>query len=191
MPEPDRIAMVECVEALYAHPPRAYHNLLHVESMLAEFEHVRHLAQNPDLVEIAIGFHDCIYQPLRNDNEPRSADVADLLMRDWLADVERESLRSLILATRHDRPGETRDECLIMDLDLAILAADPQVYDAYARGVRHEYAVVDDARYAAGRVEVLKAFLDRNAIFTTPEFRRNREAAARANLRRELDTISV
>ena len=59
------------------------------------------------------------------------------------------------------------DEAVLCDADLAVLAADPATYTAYATGVRAEYAHVDDAAWRAGRAAVLRAFLDRPVLFHT------------------------
>ena len=74
---------------------------------------------------------------------------------------------------------------------LAILGAPAEVYAAYARAVRAEYAHVPDAAFAVGRGAVLTALLDRPQLFRTPRGARLWEAAARANLAAELDRLGV
>lgn len=191
LPAPDRDAIYACIAALYAHPPRSYHNLNHIESMLAEFEGVRVSCESAVLVELAIWFHDCVYVPTASDNEARSADVADLLLRSTISEAERDVLRSLILATRHDGCASTPDQRLLADLDLAILGAEAGAYDAYTRAIRQEYAGIDAERYAEGRADVIRGFLGRTAIYVTPQFVDKFEIAARDNLRRELASLSL
>lgn len=187
----ERDAIYACIVALYAHPPRPYHCLSHIESMLVEFEAVRVSVESPMLVESAIWFHDCIYDPTARDNESRSADVADLLLRSSFGEAERDVLRALVMATRHDGRAATPDEQCLADLDLAILGAAAVDYDAYSRAIRQEYAEIDWARYAAGRADMIREFLDRPAIYSTSYFSERFESAARANLRRELDALTV
>lgn len=191
LPAPACDAIYVCIDALYAHPPRSYHNLNHIAAMLAEFEAVRKSVESAMLVESAIWFHDCVYVPAARDNEARSADVADLLLRSSLNEAERDVLRSLILASRHDGSASTPDEKLFTDLDLAILGAEAGAYDAYARAIRQEYAEIDAARYAEGRANVIRGFLGRTAIYATPHFVEKLESRARANLRRELARLSL
>ena len=76
----------------------------------------------------------------------------------------------------------------MLDADLAVLAAEPSRYQAYARGVRAEYTHVDDAAWRTGRAAVLRAFLDRPAIYRTAPMR-NQEHRARANLAAELSGL--
>jgi len=71
----------------------------------------------------------------------------------------------------------------VLDLDMSILEGLP---DAYEDAVRAEYAVVDDASFAAGRSAFLRGTLEREVIFHTAELAARWDQAARANLRRAL-----
>ena len=75
------------------------------------------------------------------------------------------------------------------DADLAVLAADPATYTAYAIGVRAEYAHIDEAGWRTGRAAVLRAFLARPVLFHTAAMA-GRDAAARANLTAELASLA-
>ena len=85
--------------------------------------------------------------------------------------------------------GAPRDTAAFLDADLAILAAPAHVYDSYATNIRAEYAHVSDADFTVGRRAVLERFLTRDALYFTSAGRVRFEAAARANIRRELDTL--
>ncbi len=60
----------------YSEPQRHYHNLAHIAECLVEFDSARELAKGPVPVELAIWFHDAIYDPNAADNEERSAELA-------------------------------------------------------------------------------------------------------------------
>ena len=94
----------------YAEPHRAYHNLTHISQCLAEFDQVRHITGNPEEVELAIWFHDLIYDPHAKDNEAQSAEFAGKIGKaarmpsgflSWVSE--------LILATRHIAPPSNPD----------------------------------------------------------------------------------
>ena len=175
-----------CLEALYSHPPRVYHSLAHIDACLDVFDGVRSSAEAPDAVEFALWLHDCVYDPRRQDNEVRSAQVAEML----LGVVQAPSglahcVRGLILATRHDGSAATDDERLLADIDLSILGAAAAEYDRYAQQIREEHAFADDAAYGAGRSAFLDGALRRPRIFATDLLRAKLEEAARTNLRRE------
>lgn len=50
-----------------------YHNWTHIQTMLADFDTMRHTVRDADAVELAIYFHDVIYVPGAQDNEVASA----------------------------------------------------------------------------------------------------------------------
>lgn len=169
-------------QSLYDAPPRAYHNWAHVEACLAELDRVRHLCDRADLVEIAIWFHDAVYDATRSDNEAKSADAAEAAMAGLFADDDIAIVRQLILDTRHTVTPTTKDGKLIVDIDLAILGKSAHEFAAYETAIRQEYGHVGDADFAKGRTTVLRKFLDRPAIYATAYFHERYEAAARANL---------
>lgn len=171
------------LERHYREPHRAYHNLDHIGECLSEFEAVRSCACAPNAVELAIWFHDAIYDPRAQDNEERSAQLAgDLLEPMGLPDVSIHEVRSLILVTRHTAPPTTPDASLLTDIDLAILGQPPGRFAAFEQQIRQEYSWVPPSEFAAGRAMILRGFLDRPTIYSTPTFRQKYEQRARTNL---------
>jgi predicted metal-dependent HD superfamily phosphohydrolase len=174
--------------AHYMEPHRRYHDLGHIEACLRLFDGVRHLAERPSEVATALFFHDVIYQPLARDNEAQSAAYMRAMLSAAGADrLAIERIEAAILCTQHhDRPPSV-DAALVLDIDMSILAERPEVFDAYEDAVRAEYAVVDDASFAAGRSAFVRSTLERPVIFHTPELAARWDAAARTNLRRALE----
>ena len=62
--------------ACYSEPHRKYHTTRHLEECLSHLDRVRSEAERPGEVELALWFHDAIYDTLRKDNETRSAEWA-------------------------------------------------------------------------------------------------------------------
>jgi predicted metal-dependent HD superfamily phosphohydrolase len=92
----------------------------------------------------------------------------------------------LVLATRHpSRPTEA-DARHVVDIDLAVLAAPPEAFDAYEGAIRREYRWVPGPLFRAKRRQVLQGFLDLDRIYLTDELSRRWEKRARANLERSL-----
>ena len=196
MPRATRVEMPPALrarlETLYREPQRHYHSLAHIEALLRWLAHWRDLARAPQLIEAAIWFHDAVYDTHRDDNEPRSAELArdELRALAWpQADVAR--VAAMVRATQHHAAAVSdADTLLFLDLDLSVLAQRAEVYDAYSAAVRAEFAWVDTPRYRAGRLRVLRSFVERDAIYRTPAVQAAWEAAARANLARELQGLA-
>ena len=182
MLSPDLQALLPAIRALYDHPPRAYHNWSHIEFCLGEFRPIVHLCQNPLAVELAIYFHDCIYDPVRHDNEEQSADTAARMLAANVPAPIIATIRSLILDTRHTAPPVSPDGRYLVDIDLSILGRPTAEFDGYEHAIRQEYAHVAPADFARGRAAILRQFLSRPMIYLTPHFHERYEKHARANL---------
>ena len=169
--------------AAYDEPHRHYHNARHIVECLEAFDSARHLAQDALAIEVAIWFHDVVYEIRSGANEERSADWA----REFLtkAGVERtriDRVEQLIMVTLHNAQQRAGDAALMADVDIAILGSAPERYAEFEQAIRREYAAVPWETYCEKRCEVLRSFLDRDAIYTTEFFRERRESQARRNL---------
>ena len=170
----------------YASAGRAYHNLQHLQECLQWFAQLRHLARHPAEVELALWFHDVIYNPQAADNERQSADMAvQFLKAQGVADPVIQRIDDLIMATR-THEASTPDQQLLVDIDLAILAAPAPRFEEYQQQIRQEYAFVPDSLFAEKRAEVLAGFLARTRIYQTDYFYQQLESRARANLQHAL-----
>jgi predicted metal-dependent HD superfamily phosphohydrolase len=173
------------LSAAYREPHRHYHTLQHLEECFANFDLLRADADNPAQVELALWFHDAIYDTRRPDNEERSAHWAS----ESIVPVSREAaeqVHRLIMATKHDAAPEDSDAKLLVDVDLSILGAADERFDQYERQIREEYAWVPTLLYRRERRRILAAFLSRPVLFRTSVFVRRYELQARRNLERAL-----
>lgn len=193
----DRTAADAAWDALvrhYGESHRAYHNLSHIMALLrladAEHPHIN----RPDIVELAIWFHDVIYDTHAHDNELRSANWAAHAMRTMRIDTHLIApVEQCILATqRHEvTSSHIADLPIFLDIDLAILGAPEEVYHRYAQVVRAEYDWVPEEAYRAGRGEVLRRFLDRSTLFFTASMATRFDARARQNIEWELQELTT
>lgn len=173
------------LSTLYTEPHRHYHHLGHIASSLAEFDAT---GSNSYLIEGAIWFHDVIYDPKRGDNE--SASIAWFLdtTSSWLDPRSATAITRLIEATDFRLPpSDDPDSRLMVDIDLAILSASPEVYGEYCLAIREEYGHVSDEAFREGRAKVMAGFLER-PIYRTEGFI-GREEQARENIARELGRL--
>ncbi|QDQ27911.1 N-methyl-D-aspartate receptor NMDAR2C subunit [Chitinimonas arctica] len=189
-----RLGLIEspaCLDTLlarYSEPHRHYHTLQHLEECLVLFWEVEALAEHAAEVEIALWFHDAIYEPLRQDNEQRSADWArETLLAAGAERQVAERVYGLIMATRHTAEPRGQDAQLLIDIDLAILAAKPARFDEYEEQIRAEYRHVPELLFRSKRRSVLEKFLERPHIYSTQPLRERFEAVARDNLAKAID----
>ncbi len=176
-------SLLERVRARYAEPHRRYHTWAHILACLDAREQITGAAL-PE-VDLALLFHDAVYEPLARDNEARSADLlVEEGRRAWMDEGLLQRAKVLIAATGHggDDVIDTEEACIVVDADLSILGSDHATFQEYERLVRQEFASIDDATYAAGRSRVLRMFLERPAIYATRRGQRLWEARARENL---------
>lgn len=175
----------------YSETQRAYHNLHHVMECLELLDETRALARRPAEIELAIWFHDAIYDPRRHDNEQRSADWAQRALRKaGASDAVVERVVNLVLVTRHDQAPTDADQELMLDIDLGILGARPSRYNEYERQIRAEYRHVPTPTFKAVRRRLLETFLARPHLYHTAWFRERRERQARSNLERALRQLA-
>lgn len=173
----------EALLAAYREPQRHYHTLQHLEECFALALPLRPRMDRPAELLLALWFHDAVYDVQGRDNEARSADWADRVMREaGLGQDGRTRVRELIMATCHDALPASNDAAILTDIDLAILAAPPERFAEYEQQIRAEYAWVPGDVFAVKRREVLLGFLRREHIYGLPALRERFEAAARRNL---------
>jgi predicted metal-dependent HD superfamily phosphohydrolase len=176
--------------AAYGQRHRHYHTTRHIAHCLTELDLARHLALEACEVEIALWFHDAVYDTHRADNEERSAEWAERCLSGLGLDPTRVTrIREHILATRHSAAAGTEDSQLVVDVDLAILGADADRYQEFETTVRQEYRWVPGPVFRNRRAEILQSFLDRPSIYQTAFFRERHETAARANLTAAIRTL--
>ena len=187
--EPQPALFVE-LKRHYSAAGRFYHTSQHIEGCLQLLDRFKHLAQLPEEIELAIWFHDAIYEPRRNDNEQRSAELFLRLFQDLpLEKTAKHRIEGMILATKTHQCVD--DDCaLMLDIDLAILGQSPDRFAEYDLAIRREYAHIPDEQYRQGRRKVLQSFLARSQIYSTDELYQEFEQPARRNLQRCLAQLS-
>ena len=179
--------------AAYREPTRQYHSLEHIAQLLRHLEEHGRGVIDRDAVALAIIFHDAVYDPRRHDNEEESAALARARLTSLaFADALIGKVAGYIEATQHTSALEVADPdlALLLDLDLATLAAAPKEYSDYAKAIRREYAHLPDSLYQHGRRQVLAGFLARQRIYRTEPLHALWEERARANIRREIAELT-
>lgn len=175
------------VETSYSGKDRHYHNLVHLNNLLLQLSEVKPQIQDWDAVLFALFYHDLIYNPVRRDNEKKSAKrAAERLETLNFPAAGIDKCVRLILATQGHITHDDHDVNLFTDADLSVLGSDSDQYLAYTQQVRKEYHIYPDLLYKPGRKKVLVHFLNMDRIFKTDHFYDKYETQARQNLSNEL-----
>lgn len=177
----------ERLTELYLTPPRAYHNLDHISDCLQQLDLHADGSTQQDVLEMALWWHDAVYDSRAKTNEERSAGAwMTFASGSPLDEAVRAEVARLIRITDHKAPAVDPAGQLIQDIDLSILGREEAVFDDYERKIRQEYSWVAEADYRAGRSNFLRVLLRRERLFLTELGWAKFESTARTNIARSL-----
>lgn len=175
----------------YSEPHRAYHTLEHIDYALGELDESTH--DSPEVIELALWFHDLIYDPRSPTNEIESAHTflvwvneAGHNIDDLVTNVAR-----MIGNTTHKELVTDWPSQLLCDIDVAGLGRSFEEYMAYGEKIRFEYNFVPVHVFNAGRIAFIEGMLAKRHIYYTDFFRERYEAQAQANLKEELRLLNT
>ena len=175
----------------YTQSGRHYHGVGHLLHCLELHDLALAEMDDPDAVEMALWFHDVVFEVPSRDNERRSAELfrraaADRCGADFVEKVFR-----LILVTDHRVPPEGRDDELIVDIDLSGIALPWEFYLRDTEALRRESRAVPDERYYAAHRRFLNRLTQRRRIFLSDFFHQRCESDARRNIDRYLGQLEA
>lgn len=172
-------------------PARRYHTLQHLGECLTLAQAWGGALAQAELaqLELALWFHDAVYDTHANDNESLSAAWArSALEQLGISSLDRARVGQMVMATEHSKPMAEGDYLsdLLLDIDLSILGAPSERFAEYEAQIREEYHWVGSTDYVAGRGKVLARFR-RAALGDPPTLYRTAHgrtllAQARSNL---------
>ncbi|MDF2416650.1 metal-dependent hydrolase [Acinetobacter beijerinckii] len=169
--------------AAYSEKQRAYHTVQHLYECLLLVGTIRSDLNDANAVELALWFHDAVYDPQAKDNELKSAELfVQYLAQDLSIDIV-EKIKLWIIATQKHEATNELDLQFLLDIDLAILAVSPERFDEYEQQIQHEYAWVDPDVYSIKRKQVLAHFYQTVPLYQTEYFQQNFEQSAKNNLK--------
>jgi predicted metal-dependent HD superfamily phosphohydrolase len=189
--EPHRQWTWSLLSRLYDEPHRRYHTLAHIGECLALLDRLPDCAGlDRDAAELALWWHDAVYVPADKRNEVLSARLLEAIGDVLVVPSTMVAMASTCIhATRaHTHSSAMPTISVVVDIDLSILAAEPEVYGKYVQEIREEYASVSDEAWRHGRSHFLKEMVGKPRIFSElvdATF----EGRARANMQQELGRL--
>jgi predicted metal-dependent HD superfamily phosphohydrolase len=170
---------------------RRYHNVEHLVDCLRELDGTNAKLPTADVVEVALWYHDVVYEPRSKDCEERSAralldDAATLAVPLETASTAAALVRETAHTAQASHHSAGAD--LVVDIDLSILGRDVLRFMDYEYSIEEEYSPINTIRLRIGRGRFLAALLDRPQLFRTQHFRSRYERQARGQIAALLDS---
>lgn len=187
-PSPGGAAVYADLRRLFEQGYRRYHTMDHIQDCVRRMDEVSKFLDDRDAVELALWFHDAVYETGAATNERKSAELF-LSLSEGARPAFRRRVCGLITATRHIGRVHGNDRRFIVDIDLAGFGAP---WDEFMRqgALLREESAQSDKKYYAGQVFFLSQLQKRSRFFATDYFRDRFEATARDNLRRLLEELA-
>ena len=177
------------IQAYYSEAGRHYHTPKHIEHCLRQFDLASSEMDDPDAVEMAIWFHDLVYDTTADDNELRSARRFVELSDESMDSEFKTKVYELIMATAPPRQPKSKDEKFMLDIDLSSFGLPWEDFVRDSTAVRQESARLSDAEFFPGQRAFLESLISREHFYFTDFFRSRIEDTARSNIRRHLDSL--
>lgn len=166
----------------YSEPHRAYHTLSHLVHCFQQLDLAANLLRNRDAVEIALWFHDIVYQPGSSSNELESARLFANRAKRWLSPNLVSEVYDLIMVTVHRTIPRAHDAIYVSDIDLSSLGLPWERFLAASNNVRTEQFQLPDHIFYPRHVRFLRFLLARPRIFFSDLFFSRYEHVARQNI---------
>jgi len=139
---------------------RHYHNQNHLLDLISQINENKEQfgsQNNYEKMILCALFHDCIYDPMRNDNEERSAEFFESCCQDKNSDIH--EVKQMILDTKtHESTSELSEK--FNQLDMNIVERDFDQLLEWEKGIGQEYKTHGE-QYKLGRLSFLESLLDK------------------------------
>jgi predicted metal-dependent HD superfamily phosphohydrolase len=178
------------IYSAYSSEGRYYHGLEHLRSIFRLTEEEVLSTTDRQALNLAVFYHDIVYDFERKDNERKSADLAiDRLSRAGVDQILIERVEELIMATYGHEYSDDALRNLMIEADVSVIGTDHDTYAKYAENCRREYSMFSDEEYNPVRKQALSHFLNTGSLFVSPKFKERFEANAKRNLQWEIDQL--
>jgi predicted metal-dependent HD superfamily phosphohydrolase len=139
---------------------RAYHTQNHLLDLIEQINESKSKFESQKDYEkmiLCALFHDCVYDPMRNDNEEKSAEFFMNCCQEKNQDIL--DIKQMILDTKtHEATTPLSEK--FNELDMNIVERDFNQLLEWERGIREEYKAYGDM-YKMGRLQFLENLLDK------------------------------
>jgi predicted metal-dependent HD superfamily phosphohydrolase len=167
----------------YNEEQRVYHTQQHIEHCLTLFDEIKNQLNNADSVELAIWFHDVIYQINAKDNEELSAELFMSMSQEVLQPAIRHQVYQHIIATLHNGSEMLEhDTRYMVDIDLSSFGLPWDKFIQNSREVREEMSHIPDEEFYPKQCAFQQSLLKHGRFYQTDYFFKHYEQTALNNI---------
>jgi predicted metal-dependent HD superfamily phosphohydrolase len=180
----------------YFEEHRFYHNLEHISDCLDKFDEVKNqgLIKIPDELEMAVFYHDIIYDVNKINNEELSAKLMSAKLQKIGMDKKFVAgVNNLIMDTWKHELGKHPDSGYMVDIDLFVgLGTDWEQFVDNRKKIDKEYRTkYNEKEKLIGTVMFYNNMLNRKKIFLTDYFNSKYECQARENMKKSIELLAA
>jgi predicted metal-dependent HD superfamily phosphohydrolase len=178
--DPNRVW--EALSQHYQEPHRFYHTLAHLAQCLKELDNAKDHIEEFRATEMAIWFHDIIYQYGARDNEALSAEYFRTVAAPTMPANFVDRVCEFIVATQHTGAAQDEAVAFVVDIDLSGFGLPWEGYMADSDALRLEAGSIGDEQYYQGKMRFLSELQKWPSLFQSPFFRDRLEERAHSNI---------
>lgn len=147
--------------SMWNQPHRFYHTINHLDDLITQIKAGRSNYTETEYEKLLITalFHDCIYDPMRLDNEEKSADFFIHCCPDKLS-ADHIEIKNMILDTKTHQSSILLSECFNR-YDMNIVERDLTQLLVWEDGIYREFKTYGQETYKKGRLKFLASLLKR------------------------------
>lgn len=112
--------------------------------------------ESKKIVQLALIYHDVVYDPESTQNEFNSALYFESQMK-HLGEALTARIKELIMSTKDHRSNGDELSMVVNDIDMSILQEDSEIYKKYSDSIEREFQVVD---FKEKRIQFLESVLE-------------------------------
>jgi len=180
------------IVSMYGEVGRYYHTLEHIKSMLQLSVQYQDCIKDIVSVQLAIFFHDIIYNAKSGTNEDDSVVIFINLLDNHLEKSIINKVSRFIMATKSHQlsdDNEDDDMAYFLDFDMSVLSWPRECYIEYAANIRKEYIHVDLDDYCIKRSAFLRNTINSASKIYHSQLYLEREQLARDNMEFECNLL--
>jgi predicted metal-dependent HD superfamily phosphohydrolase len=170
---------------------RRYHNIKHLVFCLRQLDLAASFIEDIDAIEMALWFHDVVFEPIGKDNEERSASLFKLVTKGYFAPDFVDTVSEIIVATKHNDIHTENNKAYMLDIDLSSIGLPWAHFFQDCADLRAEVSGISDIRFYSKKLLFLRALIDRPRIYLTDFFFARYEGKARGNILRYISWLEA